>query len=74
MAQKRKGKRKGKGKSIFSAPEKGKSIFSALDLHRAFSQIPVAPEDVKKTAIITTFGLYEFLFMTFRLRNASQTF
>ncbi|KAL7295764.1 hypothetical protein TKK_0011105 [Trichogramma kaykai] len=34
----------------------GKSIFSTLDLHQAFNQIPMAPEDVPKTALITSIG------------------
>lgn len=32
------------------------------------------PDDIPKTAITTPFGLFEFPYMTFGLRNAAQTF
>lgn len=58
----------------FSYCLSGCKFFSTIDLIKAYNQIPVAEDDIPKTAITTPFGLYEFPAMTFGLRNAGQTF
>jgi cleavage and polyadenylation specificity factor subunit 1 len=51
----------------------GRRVFSKLDLKEAFQQIPMETESIRKTAVATPFGLFEYKFMPYGLRNAAQT-
>ncbi len=58
----------------FSSRVAGCSIFTKIDLRKGYYLIPMHPADILKTAIITPFGLFEFLRLTFGLRNTGSTF
>ena len=58
----------------FNSHLSGCNTFSKIDLIRGYHQIPMAPSSIPKTAIITPFGLWDFLRMPFGLKNAAQVF
>jgi hypothetical protein len=60
----------------FSDKLAGCKVFSKIGLGKGYGQIPVRPKDRQKIAIITPFGLFEFLrlWMLFGLHNAGSSF
>ncbi|XP_066950832.1 uncharacterized protein [Macrobrachium rosenbergii] len=51
-----------------------KWAFAEMEQIGICRKVPVYPDDVPKTAIITPFGTYTFSYSTFSLRNARATF
>lgn len=49
-------------------------VFINLDLASRYWYIPIYPKDSKKFALATTFGLYEWLYLPFGLKNLPAYF
>ena len=52
----------------------GNAWFTKLDANSAYWQVLVSPEDRKKTAFVTKYGLFEHVRMGFGMTNSPATF
>src|SRR5438128_4769594 len=53
---------------------KGARFFSNINLRSGYYQVKIRPQDATKTAFVSRYGLYEFLAMSFGLKNAPAYF
>ena len=58
----------------FSTMLRGENNLTKLNHHLVYLQIPIAPDDIPKTTVVIPFGLFEYVPMTFGLRNVGQSF
>jgi hypothetical protein len=53
---------------------KGACVFSKIDLRSEYHQLKIRASDIPKIAIITRYGLYEYMIISFGLTNAPAYF